>query len=106
MSQCHGLRIVHDEDVVVFRKHLRAHPVAFQVGPFGFWREVELASLQCIMEALGNGEEVFIAVDQTPVDFNSERKMDRDESAQQLRNSAASCGGVYLTNPQPLRTFA
>ena len=32
--------------------------------------------------------------------------MDRDEPAQQLRNSAARCRGVYLTNPQPLQTFA
>jgi len=40
------------------------------------------------MEALGNRKEVFIAVDQTPVGFNAEVQMDRDEPAQQLRNSA------------------
>jgi hypothetical protein len=57
-----------------------------------------VAALQRIVEGLGDGKKLRLAMDQAPVGPHPERLQHRDIPRQQLRHAAACRCGIHMTN--------
>ena len=95
------LRVVDDVDVVVVAEDVGRLLVLSEVELLDRRREVEWASLQRVVEALGDAEEFLLAANDPPVHMQAEVLEQRHLAPEKLGDATAGGRGVDVADADP-----
>ncbi len=96
-----GLRIVHEDEVVLLFKRLGIRLGVFEVRRLVFSRQLTVRSLQTVVDRLGDIEKPLVTADNRPVGHQTEIGHERHDRPQQLRYATAIRRGVHMEHPRP-----